>query len=84
MSEQSSLKIPTTVIARKGIAYLTSQAQKRPVTLTNHGLPVAVVMSHAEHDEQRRTLKNAELRILEIAASLATGLSPIATSAETR
>ena len=84
MNEFQALKIPTTEVARKGIGYLTAQAQDRPVTLTNHGKPVAVVMSPAERDNQRRILREAELRILEIATALVTGRSQMMSAEEAR
>lgn len=84
MNEFQALKIPTTEVARKGIGYLTTQAQDRPVTLTNHGKPVAVVMSPAERDNQRRILKEAELRILEIATALVAGRSQMVSAEEAR
>ncbi|MHA3685121.1 hypothetical protein ACXR2W_12800 [Leucobacter sp. HY1908] len=48
------------------------------------GKPVAVVMSPAERDEQRRALKEAELRILAVATSLAAGRSRMVSADEAR
>lgn len=64
------LTMSSTVAARRGVGFLTSEAQDRPVKLTSHGKPVAVVVSAAEYDEQRRLLRDAELKVLSIAADL--------------
>ena len=64
------LTMSSTVAARRGVGFLTSEAQDRPVKLTSHGKPVAVVVSAAEYDEQRRQLREAELKVLSIAAGL--------------
>lgn len=70
MSISQILTMSSTVAARRGIGFVTMEAQERPVKLTSHGKPVAVVLSAAEYDEQRRLLREAELKVLEIAANL--------------
>ncbi|WP_120494751.1 type II toxin-antitoxin system prevent-host-death family antitoxin [Microbacterium phyllosphaerae] len=70
MTTIQPLTMSSTVAARRGIGFLTSEAQERPVKLTSHGKPVAVVVSAAEYDEQRRLLRDAELKVLSIAADL--------------
>jgi prevent-host-death family protein len=70
MSRSQPITISSTVAARRGLGFVTSEAQERPVRLTSHGKPVAVVVSAAEYDEQRRRLREAELKILEVAATL--------------
>ncbi|KQR39945.1 type II toxin-antitoxin system prevent-host-death family antitoxin [Microbacterium sp. Leaf159] len=70
MTTIQPLTMSSTVAARRGVGFLTSEAQERPVKLTSHGKPVAVVVSAAEYDEQRRLLRDAELKVLSIAADL--------------
>lgn len=70
MTTTQPLTMSSTVAARRGVGFLTSEAQERPVKLTSHGKPVAVVVSAAEYDEQRRLLRDAELKVLSIAADL--------------
>lgn len=61
-----------------------TQAQERPVTLTSHGKPVAVVMSAAERDEQRRLLRDVELKVLGMAANLVADRSTMLTTEQAR
>lgn len=61
-----------------------AQAQERPVTLTSHGKPVAVVMSAAERDEQRRLLRDVELKVLGMAANLVADRSTMLTTEQAR
>lgn len=70
MTTTQPLTMSSTVAARRGVGFLTSEAQERPVKLTSHGKPVAVVVSAAEYDAQRRLLRDAELKVLSIAADL--------------
>ncbi|KJC63525.1 type II toxin-antitoxin system prevent-host-death family antitoxin [Agreia bicolorata] len=70
MTTTKPLTLTSGTAAKRGIGFLTSEAQERPVKLTSHGKPVAVVVSAAEYDEQRRVLKEAELKLLSIAANL--------------
>lgn len=70
MAMNHLLTMSSTVAARRGVGFITSEAQERPVKLTSHGKPVAVVVSAAEYDEQRRLLREAELKVLSIAANL--------------
>jgi prevent-host-death family protein len=70
MTSVQPLTISSTVAARRGVGFITTQAQERPVTLTSHGKPVAVVISAAERDEQRRLLRELELKVLSAAANL--------------
>lgn len=78
------LTISSTVAARRGLGFITTQAQERPVTLTSHGKPVAVVMSAAERDEQRRLLREVELKVLSAAANLVADRSTMISSGEAR
>lgn len=64
------LRVPATALARKGLGYLTAEAQERPVTITVHGKPVAVTVSAREHDEQRRRLADLEQRIVDQLAEI--------------
>jgi PHD/YefM family antitoxin component YafN of YafNO toxin-antitoxin module len=86
MSETPPLRMPTTVAQRNGIGKLASQAQERTVVLTNHGNAVAVVMSPAEYDNQRRKLVELEQTVLNTAALLVAERSSLldATSARER
>lgn len=52
--------------------------------LTSHGKPVAVVVSAAEYDEQRRLLRDAELKVLSIAADLVADRSTMLTIDDAR
>ncbi|BAU33297.1 type II toxin-antitoxin system prevent-host-death family antitoxin [Microcella alkaliphila] len=70
MTSIQPLTVSSTVAARRGVGFITTQAQERPVTLTSHGKPVAVVISAAERDEQRRLLRELELTVLSAAANL--------------
>lgn len=54
------------------------------MTLTNHGKTVAVVMSAAECDEQRRLLREVELKVLGMAANLVADRSAMLTPEQTR
>lgn len=78
------LSLPSGVAARRGLGFVTSEAQERPITLTSHGKPVAVVVSAAEYDEQRRLLREMELKILETVATLVADRSTMMTSTEAR
>ncbi|WP_311245723.1 type II toxin-antitoxin system prevent-host-death family antitoxin [Microbacterium sp. WCS2018Hpa-23] len=78
------LTMSSTVAARRGVGFLTSEAQERPVKLTSHGKPVAVVVSAAEYDEQRRLLRDAELKVLSIAADLVADRSTMLTIDDAR
>lgn len=84
MATTHPLRISSTVAARKGIGFITTQAQERPVTLTSHGKPVAVVMSAAERDEQRRLLREVELKVLSMAANLVADRSTMLTTDQAR
>lgn len=84
MATTQPLRISSTVAARKGIGFITTQAQERPVTLTSHGKPVAVVMSAAERDEQRRLLRDVELKVLGMAANLVADRSAMLTTDQAR
>lgn len=70
MTHTQPLAMSSTVAARRGVGFVAAQAQERPVKLTSHGKPVAVVLSAAEYDEQRRLLRAAELKVLSLAANL--------------
>lgn len=70
--------------ARRGVGFITSEAQDRPIKLTSHGKPVAVVLSASEYDEQRRLLREAELRIHEIAANLVADRSTMLSTQDVR
>jgi prevent-host-death family protein len=74
----------STVAARRGVGFLTSEAQERPVKLTSHGKPVAVVLSAAEYDEQRRLLREAEQKVLSLAANLIADRSTMLSVAEAK
>lgn len=84
MAATQPLTMSSTVAARRGVGFLTSEAQERPVKLTSHGKPVAVVVSAAEYDEQRRLLRDAELKVLSIAADLVADRSTMLTVDEAR
>ncbi|WP_440101369.1 type II toxin-antitoxin system prevent-host-death family antitoxin [Glutamicibacter mishrai] len=84
MATSQPLRISSTVAARRGIGFIMAQAQERPVTLTSHGKPVAVVMSAAECDEQRRLLREVELKVLGMAANLVAGRSAMLTTDQAR
>jgi len=84
MTTIQPLTMSSTVAARRGVGFLTSEAQERPVKLTSHGKPVAVVVSAAEYDEQRRLLRDAELKVLSIAADLVADRSTMLTVDEAR
>jgi prevent-host-death family protein len=78
------LSMSSTVAARRGVGFLTSEAQERPVKLTSHGKPVAVVLSAAEYDEQRRLLREAEQKVLSLAANLIADRSTMLSVAEAK
>jgi len=78
------LSVPSSVAARRGVGYITSEAQERPVKLTSHGKPVAVVVSAAEYDEQRRRLREAELKVLSIAANLVADRSTMVSATDAK
>lgn len=78
------LSMSSTVAARRGVGFLTSEAQERPVKLTSHGKPVAVVLSAAEYDEQRRLLREAEQKVLSLAANLIADRSTMLSAAEAK
>lgn len=78
------LSMSSTVAARRGLGFLTSEAQERPVKLTSHGKPVAVVLSAAEYDEQRRLLREAEQKVLSLAANLVADRSTMLSAAEAK
>lgn len=78
------LSMSSTVAARRGVGFLTSEAQERPVKLTSHGKPVAVVLSAAEYDEQRRLLREAEQKVLSLAANLIADRSTMLSTAEAK
>lgn len=84
MTTIQPLTMSSTVAARRGVGFLTSEAQERPVKLTSHGKPVAVVVSAAEYDEQRRLLRDAELKVLSIAADLVANRSTMLTIDDAR
>lgn len=64
------LKMPMTVAGRKGIGHLTNAASDKTVVLTNHGRPVAVVMSPQEYDEQRRISRETADSVLATGSAL--------------
>lgn len=64
------MKMPMTVASRKGIGHLTKAASDKTVVLTNHGRPVAVVMSPQGYDEQRRILRETADSVLATGAAL--------------
>ncbi|RZT60699.1 prevent-host-death family protein [Microcella alkaliphila] len=84
MTSTEPLTISSTVAARRGVGFITTQAQERPVTLTSHGKPVAVVMSAAERDEQRRLLRELEITVLSAAANLVADRSTMLSAQEAR
>ncbi|RZS55077.1 prevent-host-death family protein [Microcella putealis] len=84
MTSAEPLTISSTVAARRGVGFITTQAQERPVTLTSHGKPVAVVMSAAERDEQRRLLRELEITVLSAAANLVADRSTMLSAQEAR
>ena len=84
MTPVHPLSVPSSVAARRGVGYITSEAQERPVKLTSHGKPVAVVVSDAEYDEQRRRLREAELKVLSIAANLVADRSTMVSATDAK
>ena len=84
MTSVQSLTISSTVAARRGVGFITTQAQERPVTLTSHGKPVAVVISAAERDEQRRLLRELELKVLSAAANLVADRSTMLSTSDAK
>jgi len=84
MTSVHPLSVPSSVAARRGVGYITSEAQERPVKLTSHGKPVAVVVSAAEYDEQRRRLREAELKVLSIAANLVADRSTMVSATDAK
>lgn len=66
MNETQMLNMTATTAARRGVGFLTSEAQARPVKVTSHGKPIAVVLSAAEYDAQRKALRETELKVLSI------------------
>ncbi|MGO2328495.1 type II toxin-antitoxin system prevent-host-death family antitoxin [Glutamicibacter arilaitensis] len=84
MAATQPLRISSTVAARKGIGFIVAQAQDRPVTLTSHGKPVAVVMSATERDEQFRLLRDVELKVLSTTANLVADRSAMLTTYQAR
>ncbi|MGO2423389.1 MULTISPECIES: type II toxin-antitoxin system prevent-host-death family antitoxin [Glutamicibacter] len=84
MATSRPLRISSAVAAGRGIEFITAQAQERPVTLTSHGKPVAVVMSAAECDEQSRLLREVELKVLGMAANLVADRSAMLTTDQAR
>jgi PHD/YefM family antitoxin component YafN of YafNO toxin-antitoxin module len=70
MAENRTVKIPATLASRKGIGYLTRQAEDHTVVLTSHGHSVGVLMSPAEYDQQIRTLREAAAALVSATTSL--------------
>jgi len=67
----TTLRMPITTAARKGILRVTSEAEAHRVVLTSHGRPVAVVDSAKRLDEDLRLVREAGRSIVEAAADLA-------------
>ncbi|MFJ2621064.1 type II toxin-antitoxin system prevent-host-death family antitoxin [Glutamicibacter sp. NPDC087344] len=84
MATTQPLRISSTAAARRGVGFIMTQAQERPVILTSHGKPVAVVMSAAERDEQRQLLRDVELKVLDMAANLVADRSAMLTADQAR
>lgn len=84
MTTTPPLCISATVAARRGLGFVTAQAQDRPVTITSHGRPVTVVMSAAEHAAQGRALRGAERAVLRVAINLVADRSTTISASEAR
>lgn len=84
MSADKIMKMPTTVASRKGIGHLTTEASEKTVVLTNHGHPVAVVMSPQEYDEHVRMLREAADSVLASGAALLAERSEFISSDEAK
>jgi PHD/YefM family antitoxin component YafN of YafNO toxin-antitoxin module len=84
MTDQSMRKIPATLASRKGIGYLTREAEDHTVVLTSHGHSVGVLMSPAEYDQQVRVLREAAATLIETATSLVADRSDFQTVDQVR
>ena len=71
----TTLRMPITTAARKGISSVAAEAETRRVVLTSHGRPVAVVDSAERLDEDLRLVREASRSVVEAAADLALGRS---------
>ena len=66
----TTLRMPISTAARKGISAVVAAAEDQPVVLTNHGRAVARIEGPAQVEEQARLLREAQLAVLDAAAGL--------------
>jgi PHD/YefM family antitoxin component YafN of YafNO toxin-antitoxin module len=64
------LRMPISVVARKGISALAHSAEDRRILLTSHGWTIAVVDSAERLDEDIRKVREAARLVTDNAASL--------------
>ncbi|RIT36784.1 hypothetical protein D2E76_16140 [Mycobacteroides abscessus] len=66
----STMNLPVTLAARKGVSALAQLSETQRVALTSHGRVVAVVDSPTRVDEQAREVREAAWAVVEAAANL--------------
>ncbi|NLU84725.1 hypothetical protein [Rhodococcus sp. HNM0569] len=71
----STVNIPVSVAARKGVSALAELSEEQRVALTSHGRVVAVVDSPARVDAEVRELRDAAWAVVEAAADLTSSRS---------
>lgn len=66
----STMNVPVSLAARKGVSALAELSEERRVALTSHGRVVAVVDSPARVDAEVREVREATWAVVESAADL--------------
>ncbi|ATO65331.2 hypothetical protein [Mycobacterium avium] len=67
----STMNLPVSLAARKGVSALAELSEEKRVALTSHGRVVAVVDSPTRVDAEVREVREAAWAVLEAAADLA-------------
>ncbi|MBF6066049.1 hypothetical protein IU500_33970 [Nocardia terpenica] len=67
----STMNLPVSLAARKGVSALAELSEGRRVALTSHGRVVAVVDSPDRVDDEVREVREAAWAVVEAAADLA-------------
>lgn len=78
----STMNLPVSVAASKGVSALAQLSEEKRVALTSHGRVVAVVDSPARVDSEVREVRDAAWAVVEAAADLASQRSRRYTLAE--
>lgn len=67
----STMNMPVSLAARKGVSALAELSEEKRVALTSHGRVVAIVDSPARVDAEVREIRDAAWAVVEAAADLA-------------